>query len=87
MKVQILGIMHVNMEDEQGRPINGLSCHCCDADGISDGNFEGRHVAKVFIPNRILGDINLMVNQVVELHYSQTLGSKNARLSGIQIIK
>ena len=87
MKVQILGIMRVNMVDEQGKSINGLSCHCCDADGIVEGNFEGRHVAKVFIPNKLLGDLDLMVNQIVELHYSQTLGSKNARLSGIQIIK
>ena len=87
MKVQILGIMKVSMEDENGRPIIGLSCHCCDAEGISDDNFEGRHVAKVFVPARILGDVNLMVNNIVELHYTQTLGSKNARLSGLQVIK
>lgn len=86
MKVKVLGIMDVNMKDEKGNPIDGLSLHCCDAEPVTDNNFTGRHVAKVFVPRRIVGDLHLMIEQVLELEYSQTLGSKNARLSGIRVL-
>ena len=87
MKVQILGIMDVSMTDEGGRPIDGLSLHCCDSSEVRERNFWGRHVAKVFVNRSLLGDVNLAVGQIVELHYSQTLGSKNARLTGVEVIK
>ncbi len=87
MKVQILGIMNVNMKDEQGRLIDGLSLHCCDAEENPDNNFTGRHVAKVFVNRSLLANVHLMVNQIVELHYTQTLGSKNVRLSGVKVVK
>lgn len=87
MKVQVLGIMDVNMKDEKGQVIDGLSLHCCDAGEIREDNFYGRHVAKVFVNRFLLGEVNLAVGQIVELHYSQTLGSKKARLTGVEVIK
>jgi len=88
MKVQILGIMQVDMKDSQtGRPIQGLSLHLCDADETQSPGWYGRHCAKVFVSYQILGDINLRVGQIVRLNYSQTLGSKKASLSGIEVIK
>lgn len=87
MKVKILGIMDVNMKDENGGVIDGLSLHCSDVEPVKDGHFYGRHVAKVFVPRNLVGDLHIMCDGVVDLLYEQQLGSKKARLAGIRVVK
>ncbi len=87
MKVKVLGIMDVSMKDDQGRAIDGLSLHCSDVEPMQDGNFTGRHVAKVFVPRNLVGDLHIMCDGVVDLLYEQQLGSKKARLAGIRVVK
>lgn len=73
MKVKILGIQDVNMKDDTGKVIDGLSLYCCDADDMSDGNFVGRRAAKVFVPRNLTVGLNIMLNSVVDLIYTQPL--------------
>lgn len=87
MKVKVLGIMDINMKDEHGKIIDGLSLHCSDLDPVQENNFTGRHVAKVFVPRHLVGDLNIMCDGVVDLLYEQALGSKKARLSGVRVVK